>query len=842
MNRSPLAFWLLTISTLSVLFGVSPITAQVIPDSTLPVGERSQVSGNSTVQIDGGARRGGNLFHSFSQFSIPTGGSAYFNNAADVQNIFSRVTGGSISNLDGLIRANGTANLFLLNPNGILFGPNASLNIGGSFVATTANSINFADKFQYSATNLQTSPLLTVSVPIGLQMGANPGSIAVQGNGYDLSVAVPIFTPLIRGSSTAGLRVPVGQTLAFIGGDIDINGGTLTAEQGRIELGSVRGGQVSLSDGLTFSYPGVQTFGTIRLSQQALADASGGGVIQVQGNQVSVVDGSLLLIQNQGTQVGGSISVNAVQSLELSGTSPDISFPGGLTSEAVGVERGANVTVSTQQLMVRSGAQIIAASRSAAEAGNIRVNAFDSVQVNGFSLINPRFVSALSTIAFDSGSAGTVTVSTRWLNLLDGGKVISSALGAGKGGTVTVNATEAVEIMGGTPFFSPSGVVSSSTNAGDAGALTINTARLVIKNGGSVSGATVETGNAGSLTVNASESVEVTGTLLGKRVPSYVGSSALVVSEALRQAYRLPDRPSGNSGSVTINTPRLNISDGAQVTVSNDGTGSAGTLQVNANSIFLDRGGSITAATASGEGGNIDLKVRDSILLRNNSSITASANGTGNGGNVRIDGGAIVAVPHENSDINANSINARGGNVTINASGIFGVQFRPQVTPLSDITATGANSASKGTVQLNIERLDPTSGLVALPTTVVDSSHLIAQDCPANQGNAFVITGRGGLPPTPEQQLDDDAEWQDRRPLVVEQQASSKGEIRRQESGAKGEQLLGQADTPHSTPYTSIIEATGWQMTPTGAIVLVATTPDPTVQKRLYQAVACQRR
>ena len=829
MSRSHLKVWILASGAVSILLCAYPIAAQVVPDNTLPAGERSQVSGSPNMQIDGGARRGGNLFHSFSQFSIPTGGSAYFNNATDVQNIFSRVTGGSVSHIDGMLRANGTANLFLLNPNGILFGSNASLNIGGSFIASTANRINFADRFQYSATNPQTAPLLTVSVPVGLQMGANPGRIGVQGNGYDLSVQVPIFSPLIRGSSVVGLRVPADRTLALIGGDIDIDGGTLTAEQGRIELGSSHNGQVSLSSttaGLAFDYPGVQRFDDIRLSHQALADASGGGVIQVQGNHISLADGSLLLIQNQGTQAGGSIRVNAAQSLKLSGTSPDSRFLGGLDSQSVGVGRGADIIVLTQQLLVQDAAEIQTESHGSGRSGNVTTQASDSVQVIGFSSSNPSLNSSLGTGTYSSGDAGDVILSTQKLTVLNGGTIGVGTFGIGRGGNVTVTALDFIRLIGQSALPSPSNLVAVSV-AGDAGRLTVNTSRLILQDGGAVSTSTLGDGNAGSVTINASGSVEISDTVLGSSLFSHVESSASILPESLRQAYGLPDRPSGNSGSVTLNTPRLSIRNGAYVGVSNEGVGSAGTLRVNANSVVVGNGSAITAATASGEGGNIDLNVRDFLLLQNNSQITTSAGG--NGGNIRIDTGAIATVPSENSDIRANSANARGGNVSINASGIFGIQFRPQDTPLSDITATGANSASSGTVQLNINQLDPTSGLAKLSTAVTDPSRLIAQGCPATQGNSFVISGRGGLPLNPEQQLDDDADWQDRRRLVVAQPPPTP-------APPIGNRTL----SPISHP--PILEATGWQTTPTGDIKLVATTPDSIVPNRLNPSTTCQGR
>ena len=151
-----------------------PVKAQIAVDGTTNTNLTPIENG---IRIDDGDRAGNNLFHSFEQFSVLNGSEAFFNNANDIVNIFSRVTGGNISNIDGLLRANGTANLFLLNPAGIIFGENAQLDIGGSFLSSTADSIVFSDGVEFLATDADEPPLLTINMPIGLNLGNNPGDI-----------------------------------------------------------------------------------------------------------------------------------------------------------------------------------------------------------------------------------------------------------------------------------------------------------------------------------------------------------------------------------------------------------------------------------------------------------------------------------------------------------------------------------------------------------------------------------------------------------------------------------------------------------------------------------------
>ena len=215
-----------------------PASCEVLSDGT--TNTIVNINGNNFTILNG-IQRGSNLFHSFKEFSIPTGGSATFNNSTDVVNIINRVTGGNISNIDGLIKANGNANLFLINPAGIVFGENAKLDIGGSFLGSTAESILFEDGFEFSTVNTSGTPLLTISVPVGLQMGNNPAPIQVEGTGHAVQL-VNRLRPLSRFPSPTELRVQTGKTLALVGGELNLTGATITAEQGRIELGSLENG------------------------------------------------------------------------------------------------------------------------------------------------------------------------------------------------------------------------------------------------------------------------------------------------------------------------------------------------------------------------------------------------------------------------------------------------------------------------------------------------------------------------------------------------------------------------------------------------------------------------
>ena len=742
--------------------------AQVIPDNTV-----GTIVSPANL-ITGGTRTGNNLFHSFSQFSIPAGGSATFDNPANIQTIFSRVTGTTKSSIDGLIQANGNTNLFLMNPNGIVFGPNAKLQIGGSFIGTTANSIKFADGVQFSAGDTTPNPLLTVSLPIGLQMGANSGAIEVQGPGHTLTPLDSLgFAPLIQ-LTRPGLQVRPGQLLALVGSDVKLNNGVLGAVQGRVEIGSLANGIVTLSittPSTPFSYSNDSVFNAVILTGRSLLDVSGvnAGGIQIQGRQISFQDGSVIFSQNFGNQSGGDIKINASQSLIVNGESSDRRIRTAIESETLGLGIGSKIVINSPTIQVKQGARIAAITfnrspiASNAVSGDIQITT-DSLLLQGVSIFNSSRTSSLGTATAGTGTSGSVSVIAKDVQILDGATLSTATFGSGMSGSIDLKA-DTVMLDHISPLGSPSALGSVSFSNGNSGTVKVDTRSLKIFNGGSLAATAYAKGNAGNIIVNASESVQLQGfeDSVDIRNRSNIISASVIPSLTFIRLLNLTNVPSGTAGSIEINTPNLNLTNKALISVRNQGTGGGGNLSIAAGKIQLSQDSKLTAETYSGLGGDIILNSQF-LSLRKASNITATAGSQGNGGNIKINSPIIVGL--ENSDIIANAFQGKGGAIEITTDGLLGLKYRDRLTTENDITAS-SEFGINGTVQIDSFGLDPSSGLSALPGDVIDSSRAIAKGCAANQGNRFVSTGRGGIPQNPIKTVKHDRPWNDLRAMTT---------------------------------------------------------------------------
>ncbi len=770
----------------------------------------------TTFLINGGTTSGNNLFHSFSEFSVPSGNVAAFHNATTIENIIGRVTGGNISQIEGIISANGTANLFLINPAGITFGSNAIISVGGSFFASTADSILFADGVEFNAGSATANPLLTVSAPVGLAFKGSQGQIRVEGSGHNRTVQDPTFSPFIPGAPQ-GVQLYSGGTLALVGNGVNLEGGEVFAPGGRVEVASVESGRVGLSQAngrWALTFPDNLNFGDIRLTNRALIDASdyiptafdANGEVQVAGRQIALGDGSLVLLQNLGSQdASGTLAVLASESVDAAGVSSDGQIRSGIYTQVLGSGGGAALQIQTNQLSIRQGARVASTTYSQGRGGDIAVSASESVEISGFS--PPQVLSTLATQTFfGTGRAGDITLNTTRLRLTEGGSLSSATfLSTGDSGDVRVNATESIEVIGGVPnVLSASNISSITLGAGNAASLTLNTRQLSVLDGGSVNSSTLSSGRAGNISITASDRVEVSGAIPGSTVLSSIASSGTIADPAVSRAFGFDLILTGDSGNVTVQTNQLQISDRGQLAVSNDGTGNAGNLQVQANRIELKDQGSLTASTASGEGGNINLQVSELLLMRRGALISAEAGGTGNGGNITIDiaNGFIVAVSGENSDIIANAFQGNGGQIDITAIGIFGLEFRDQLTEFSDITASSQFGVS-GTVTISNPNTNPAALSAELQSEVLDPDQQVARGCDAVGDNRFVAIGRGGLPENPVDRRSGVNAWSDvRDPSKFSHQ-----------SPVTSHQL------PDSQP---LVEATGWRAAGDGTVEIYA--------------------
>ncbi len=603
-------------------FGANYADAQITPDRTLPNNSSVTVNG-STFNITGGTQAGRNLFHSFQQFSVPTGGMASFLNGADIQNIISRVTGGSPSTIDGLIKASGTANLFFLNPNGIFFGANARLSIGGSFFASTANSLVFDNGYEFSATNPQAPPLLTINIPIGLRFRDNPGRITNQSVAVDTS------------NNPVGLQVSSGNTLALVGGDVNLSaGGRLTAAGGRIELGGLAGaGTVGLeTNGNTFklNFPSNSLLSNVTLADDArvAVQGNGGGDIVVNTNIFTATKGGRLVELTEGTGNGGDITVNSNQF--------NISDIG---------QSGIGAGIYQQVIANASG-----------NAGNIIVNT-NSFNASSGALVENNVLSG------GMGNAGDIKITSGSVAINSGAEIYGSTSGKGNAANVFISAKDSVSLDNGYIF-----TTVESGAVGNGGNITISAGSFSLSNGGGLDTSTSGQGNAGSVFISAKGSVsldnsdifsnvEAGGVGKGGNINISAGSLSLTNSAQLqtlvREASGTLQAGSGDAGNINVDVTGLVTIAGINgiyhseifSNIETGATGNGGKITISSGSLSLSDGGRLDASTSGqGNAGSVFIRAKDSVSFAgNNTDIFSNVTegGVGKGGDINISAGSL---------------------------------------------------------------------------------------------------------------------------------------------------------------------------------------------------------
>jgi filamentous hemagglutinin family protein len=787
-----------------MLWRAQPCRAQIIPDATLltPSIVESFDQGQ-TIAIDGGSLAGSNLFHSFQDFSISADVTVELLaprlqdrltsdvSFAPLVNIFLRVTGDRSSQIDGQLIAPGSANLFLLNPNGIQFGGDARLDIGGMFVASTADRLDFADGISWATGSvaLAEPPLLSLSVPIGLQfnplpLGVDPrsgiGEIAVFGAGQREILAgdegsEPLLAQ-IRTANTAvdvdslsslfatvgiageGLEVPTGQAIALVGRNVTIAGGLLRVPAGAIVLASPTAGSVELTSDVAqpLRFDDVTAWGDVLLTDAAAIDTSGNssGNLTLRGENLTIANGTIIFARPLGNGDGSELLLEANHSIRFQGIQTvgskiqDNALLGGTIGEA----SGSNITLRAGEVSLGDGSVISSITFSGSQGGNVTIQASDRVLLDGNGLTAVRCCSRVLADSRGTGNAGNIAIETPFFQLIDGAQFASRAFQSGNGGQITIRA-EDVELHGAIPITSvasvpvtnffgtrfPSGLftVSRSDSTGDSGSIQIDSQRILVNDLAEIQVTTFGSGQGGDLTLNASDSLTLRSqgavVLTEPETTTVIGDQSFVRRDPSLTAFSeltlisAGATSQGNGGSLRINTGQLNLING-NVLVGTIGEGNAGQLWIEAqDQIHLDRSTLLSGSFGLGDGGDLQLTTPN-LQLTNGSLISAATALNGTGAAGSVQIQVMDQLHlRQESQISATTEQGNGGNVTVFA-GDFQLRDRSLLSAASQ-SADRDNPGNGGNLTLNSETI-----------VLFDQSQISANALVGNGGNIEIIT------------------------------------------------------------------------------------------------------
>nr|WP_254446913.1 filamentous hemagglutinin N-terminal domain-containing protein [Dolichospermum sp. UHCC 0259] len=748
-----------TITSLSVLLVSTPeiVSAQITPDATLG-NENSLVTPGVNIKnqltdvIEGGAKRENSLFHSFSEFNVNNGQRVYFANPPEINNIFSRVTGNNISHILGTLGVNGNANLYLLNPNGIIFSKDASLDIQGSFFATTANSFTFPDGSEFNATNPQI-PLLTMSVSEGVQFGSQLGDISSQGNlitENDLTLSAENLD--LQGTLEAGGDLTLEAT-----GDIQVSNTNINSNSETGDISLIANGDISIKNSNIISNIPKDTseFSTIQITS-------------VMGS-VYIANNTKVSAENKFSGLAGDISIHAKDRIEINKS--EINADGNFGRIFVGFHDSfspQNIEINHSNLTTTDKNPNPENAERDRQAGLIYIKSHGSTTITN----NSEIKSLIS-----NGNGGNINISTNSL-FINNSQLDTSIYGKGTAGNITIN------VQNETSLSNAGSIINAVRRGAEAkgGNIEIKTGSLNLTNDAFIDTSTFGKGNTGNILIEAKDTISFDkNSQLYNQVESGAvgnGGSIDIKADDLSLSNNSQITASafgrGNAGNIKITSSNINLNSKAIIQVNSeniDPESSAGTITLETNFLKLDNA-FLSAKNESGKGGDIKITT-ENLLLRNDSQISSKAGSRGiigDGGTITInaENGYIIAVPTEDSDIIANAFGGKGGKIDIKAVQTFGLTRRKGLNTndlekirenrSSDISAS-SDSGDDGDVEITTLGIDPSQGLVAIPTDLVDPSGLIAQGCNSNNSNVaqsqseFVVTGRGGIPPSPDDVL-----------------------------------------------------------------------------------------
>jgi filamentous hemagglutinin family protein len=750
------------------------------------------IGSQTQYNITGGTRPGGgtNLFHGFGDFTVPTNNIANFVNESGLatSNILGRVTGGNISNIFGTIQTTGfaQANLFLMNPAGFLFGPTATVNVGGMVSFSSADYLRLADDKLFNAVPNPTADAVLSTAPVAAYgfLGSNPGAITVQGSQF---------------------TVTAGQSISLVGGNIAIQSGTpdggtvqsakLSAPGGQINLASVASpGEIltgTLAQAPNINGQSFGNLGSIHVSEQSVIDVSGngGGTVLIRAGQflvdnsaisanitgsgpiangvesigrgVDIVVSQDAVIQNGGlietSVVGnategvkyGGISINADR-IDILGSQDFENFP--LTGVIAHVNEGStggnggDINLEANTILGKEFGTfttfVETITSGAGNAGNITLRTNGDIKLDGVI-----FVESFGNV----GNAGNIELTSRQGNILmTNGPFISSQSGrdgSGTVGSISVNASNGDILMTGSPDFGPATLFThidgTGANAGKGG-IKLTAKNLTIENSGiqidhfsefEPGGLTVSL--TGRLTLRGSDifpSTLLTTTRRFAQAPELnitahdiqLTDGSLIASETLR---------AGNGGELNILTETLQLANGAQIRSSS---------RLNPFPPPDDPGG-----IPSGAGGTVTIRggsgTAESVLIDGSGSgIFTNTEGTGAGGNILVNSSSVTL--QNGGTLSAattgTASSATGGTITVNAEHVA-------VNSQASITTDTNGIAPAGTVDINTGTLAINSGGQIRSSSGAETEQVSAlafslTAAPTLTGGTITIQGRTG--------------------------------------------------------------------------------------------------